>query len=140
MVGISEVAQALKLEGGVEAHASTHEFVRAAKNCLDFGKRTVNVAASVKILFAPTPDVAKAQAMLKFRASLPAALAKRLEELADGCSARTSPSSEGCQGIGSSSSVAPTLAAKSVGSALKRSRSGLNTGGPPARAKAAKRA
>lgn len=61
--------------------AITKEIVRSGRNSLDFGKKTVNVAAGVRTLFQKEANAATVQQVLRLRHSLPQALIVRLEAL-----------------------------------------------------------
>lgn len=69
----------------VEAHCLTRDVIRISQSSFEFGRRTMNVAAATRVLF-EVPDVAAKSLpiVLRFRASLPAALAAKLDALSGG--------------------------------------------------------
>ena len=79
MTSLSRVGIELKLPQLVKEYASTRDIVRSACNSLEFGKKTVNVGAAIKVLTAKPFNAASAAAILKLKETLPGSLVTHLE-------------------------------------------------------------
>lgn len=90
------------------------EAMHVARNALDWGKRTIQVAAATKILFFPAEQVAgHAQTIAQIQGSLPASLVRAIEQ-------------KGRVGTAGASTKAESTPTKPGTGLLKRARSELN--------------
>lgn len=76
---LKAIAEAYGMTDPLTELVYTRDPVRLASNAFAFGKRTVNVAAAVKVLFDETASLASLELVLGFRTSLPQGLLARLE-------------------------------------------------------------
>lgn len=117
MASLVSIGEKLNLPCHDRAFVSTKEICRSAENSLDWGRRTVNVSAGMKLLLGPTPVLKSVVAVLGLRSSLPGGLVVRLEALraeldpASGSRAAKAPqlgaSAGPIGGSASSSSIVP---------------------------------
>lgn len=78
---LASVGRELSLPPPVDEYPATREIVRASSSALKFGRKTVNVAAGVRVLLGPSPSSASIESILSVRAALPQGLVLRLEAL-----------------------------------------------------------
>lgn len=129
---VAEVGQVLSISGGIEGNAHTREFVRAARASLAFGKKTVNVSAAVRLVFASPINKNALQSMLTYRDSLPNALVRKMDELV--APPATTPSA-----VATTSGTAASCSATDgalTRAALRRSKSAAGLGTPAPKASA----
>lgn len=129
------VGRELSLPTSVAEHTSTKEVVRNADLSMDFARRTVQVAAGIKVLFAPKPAIVNIDAILKMRSTIPTALVLRLESLRDDLAQPPHPHSR------SSPDAAAISASSATGSAtgMKRGASSSSIATPSTKVKKQRR-
>lgn len=114
---MQEISQVLSSAGHLEQKPFVREILRSAVQSIAFGKRTVNVAAAAKVALTKGMGVKSVEAVLGFRATLPASLLRRLE----GLHAQMTTPRVASQAI---SAPLERSGAASSSSGLKRGRSG----------------
>eukprot|EP00972_Heterocapsa_arctica_P019997 2951211-Heterocapsa_arctica.AAC.1 len=79
---VANICTTLKL-GPPHSYDGTREGMRMANNAVELGKRTVNVAAALKVLYSKQANPSSLATVMGFKTSLPAALVSRLQTLQD---------------------------------------------------------